>query len=215
MEGRYEYGHYVAPNGMHYDTYEDYRNDIKEEKIMNLNVNNVTVAANTTSNTLKEDNIMNNMTVAELRKEAKKAGITGYSRMRKVQLISILSGTSTVKKDNKEELWNKLLLSVQKEYMAQSYKKRYKALFYRGNGEGAVYHVLAKRLWAVTALVIDKTYGKGVANEKNVLQTVDKLLERGIISKLEEVGDGQTRYYATAAQMNKMFFTVHPKKEVK
>lgn len=245
MEGRYEYGHYVAPNGLHYDSYKEY----KEEEIMNIDINNVTVAE-TTNNTfkIKEDDTMNNMTVKELRLIAKEAGIRRYSKMNKTDLIAAIEfftdeerkaneavvtpiiekpvevGDLSITKDNpptedkvedkKEELWDKLLLSCQKEYIAQSYKKRYKALFYRGEGEGAVYHVVARRLWAVTAMVIDKLYGKGTANESNVLQTVDKLLDRGIISKLDNINkEWQTRYYATPAQMNKMFFTVHPKKE--
>lgn len=245
MEGRYQYGHYIAPNGLHYDTYQEYKEDINMEN--NINVANVTVVENTT---LKEDDTMTNMTVKELRSIAKEAGIRRYSKMNKTDLIAAIKfftdeerkaneavvtpvieepvdvGDLSITRDNppaedkvedkKEELWDKLLLSVQKEYIAQSYKKRYKALFYRGEGEGAVYHVVARRLWAVTAMVIDKSYGKGTANESNVLQTVDKLLERGIISKLDNINkEWQTRYYATPQQMNKMFFTVHPKKEVK
>ena len=89
---------YIAPNGLRYDTHQDYLYDLKEDMNMNMENNiNVTVVADNT--TIKEDNIMINMTVNDLRAEAKKAGIVGYSKMRKDELINAIN-INNKKEDN-------------------------------------------------------------------------------------------------------------------
>lgn len=178
---------------------------------------------------------MMNMTVKELKAMAKVAGINGYSKMKKTDLIAAIEDhkaaevaapvieepvveETVVEKKEEEDMkakynaavWDKLVKALATEYVKQSLNKKW-ALFYK-NSKSTVtkseYLVKSTKLWGATSKVIKTVYGEANCNEDTIRQSLNAMVVRGYLNFQRVQGkDGGINvvFNATKDQMNAMY----------
>lgn len=186
-----------------------------------MNINNVTVVENAV---VKEEKVMKEMTVRELRDEAKKAGVRGYSKMNKAELITalekpvlatpvveelVVEKKADIKNQYMDPKWDKLVKAAATEYIRQSLGVKW-ALFYKNTKATttkAEYLVKTRKLWGATSKVIKSLYGEKNCNENTIRQTLNAMVVRGYLNFQKVQGNNGTNiiFNATKDQMNAMF----------
>lgn len=178
---------------------------------------------------------VNNATVKELRVVAKEAGVKGYSKMKKADLIAAIEFfTNEERKANEaavapvieepvvetvvvedkktkymDSKWDKLVKAVAAEYVKQSLGVKW-ALFYKNTKSTttkAQYMVKSSRLWGATSKVIKNLYGEKNCNEDTIQQTLNAMVVRGYLNFQKVQGKNGTNviFNATTDQMNAMW----------
>lgn len=176
---------------------------------------------------------MMNMTVKELKAMAKAAGINGYSKMKKTDLIAAIEKhkaaevaapvveepvvetvvekkeVSDMKQKYLDAKWDKMVVALASEYVKQSLNKKW-ALFYKNSKSTttkAEYLVKSNKLWGTTAKVIKTLYGEKNCNEGYIQQALNAMVVRGYLNYQKVQGKNGTNviFNASAEQMNAMW----------
>lgn len=144
----------------------------------NTTLNNATVAANVAEK--KEENVMMNLTVKELKAKAQELNIAGFNKMKKQQLIDSIEAATAPK-------ISRLEVAVVIAWMYQSVTNVLKTktpmyLFYEATKRtdlGKVKISSRKKLVKVTGDLIARMYGSDKNTYENIQKVFDTMVDKG------------------------------------
>lgn len=146
----------------------------------NLVNNTIASVASVNVESNKEDKDMMNLTVKELKAEAKNLGIKGYSKMNKVDLIAAIqfftdeerkaaeATVSPVAEETVNPKWEEFKAAFAVEVIEQTVNKKDALFFVPTKAKVATkYFVVASRIWGVTSKLINEKFGKEADRNKD------------------------------------------------